>query len=77
MDLPLSSGRLVKPPMHKQRNKHGTERRIFSEDFKRNAVALVSSADRPKAEIAKELGIRGDQLNIEPHHGLFQGLERV
>ena len=41
----------------------GTERRKFTEDFKRNAVELARSLDRPKAEIARELGIRAGLLN--------------
>jgi len=40
----------------------GTERRRFAKDFKQNAVELARSSDRPKAEIARELGIRAGAL---------------
>ena len=40
----------------------GTERRKFTEEFKRNAVELASTSDRPKADIARELGIRAGSL---------------
>jgi len=40
----------------------GTERRVFTAEFKRNAVDLAQSSERPKAEIARELGIRPGSL---------------
>jgi len=40
----------------------GTERRIFTAEFKRNAVELAQGSERPKAEIARELGIRPGAL---------------
>lgn len=35
----------------------GKERRVFTADFKRNAVELAQGSERPTAQIARELGI--------------------
>jgi len=40
----------------------GTERRVFTAEFKRNAVELARATDRPKADVARELGIRPGAL---------------
>jgi transposase len=34
----------------------------YSEEFKRDAVALVRSSGRTVAEVARELGVRGESL---------------
>jgi transposase len=41
----------------------GQQRRQFSPEFKRDAVALVRSSGRPIAQIAKELGIGESNLS--------------
>lgn len=41
----------------------GQQRRRFSPEFKRDAVALVRSSGRPIAQIAKELGVGESNLS--------------
>ena len=38
------------------------ERRVFTAEFKRNAVELAEGSERPKVGIARELGIRPGAL---------------
>jgi transposase len=38
------------------------QRQVFSKEFKLEAVRLLESSDRPAAEIARQLGIRRNQL---------------
>jgi transposase len=40
----------------------GRQRRRFSPEFKRDAVALVRSSGRPLAQVAEELGIGSSSL---------------
>ena len=40
----------------------GTKKRQFSAEFKRDAVRLVLSGKKNRAQIARELGVRGDLL---------------
>lgn len=40
----------------------GERRRRFSEEFKREAVRLAFTGDRPVAEVARELDVRPDML---------------
>lgn len=40
----------------------GTRRRRFSEEFKSEAVRLAFEGSRPVVEVARELGVRPDQL---------------
>jgi transposase len=42
--------------------REGRRRRLFSEEFKRDAVDLVRSTGRPIAQIAQELGIYDSTL---------------
>lgn len=39
-----------------------TKRKTYTADFKRQAVELLRNSDRPATEIARELGIRPNQL---------------
>ena len=39
-----------------------TTRRVFTDEFKREAVALLDSSGRPLEHIAKELGIQPSML---------------
>jgi transposase len=39
-----------------------TKKRAFSAEFKRQAVQLVLSGKKPRAQIARELGVRHDLL---------------
>jgi transposase len=39
-----------------------TERRVFTKEFKEQAVMLTESSDKSVAEIAKDLGIRENNL---------------
>ena len=59
--------------------KNRRTRRKFSEEFKRDAVAIVRSSDKSIAEVARELGIydsslgnwvRQDQVNRGGREGL-------
>lgn len=38
------------------------KRRVFTPEFRAEAVRLALESDRPSSEIARELGIRPDQL---------------
>jgi transposase len=38
------------------------KKRLFTAEFKRNAVQLVLRSKKPRSQIARELGIRGDLL---------------
>jgi len=60
----------------------GEARRIFPAEFKRNAVELANSSDRPVAQIARELGINPGLLyrwkeeardEVGGHHKAFVG----
>ena len=60
-------------------------RRKFSDEFKRDAVAIVNSSDKPIAEVARELGIydstlgawvKQDEINRGEREGLTSD-ERV
>ena len=42
--------------------KMATKKRAFSEEFRRNAVRLVLAGKKSRAQIARELGVRADQL---------------
>jgi transposase-like protein len=57
-------------------------RRKFSAEFKRDAVEIVRSSDRPIAEVARELGIydstlgnwlKQDEINRGEREGLTSG----
>lgn len=53
-------------------------RRQFSREYKLEAVRLASEGDRPLAEVARELGIRAEQLRrwkkrVEERPGLGPG----
>jgi transposase len=39
-----------------------TKRKTFTREFKQEAVKLLEQGDRPPAEIARELGIKRNQL---------------
>jgi len=39
-----------------------TKRRFFTDEFKREAVALLESSGRPREHVAKELGIQPSML---------------
>lgn len=41
----------------------GNERRVYPEEFKRDALALLESSGRSGAEVARELGILPSLLN--------------
>jgi transposase len=38
------------------------KKRIFSPEFKQNAVKLVLAGKRPRSQIAREIGVRADLL---------------
>jgi len=38
------------------------QRQVFNKEFKLEAVRLLESSDRPAAEVARQLGIRRNQL---------------
>jgi transposase len=38
------------------------KRQIFSKEFKREAVRLLESTNKPAVELARELGVRRNQL---------------
>jgi transposase len=38
------------------------QRQVFSKEFKVEAVRLLETSDRPAAEVARQLGIRRNQL---------------
>jgi transposase len=38
------------------------QRQVFSKEFKLEAVRLLESSDRPAAEVARQLGVRRNQL---------------
>jgi transposase len=40
----------------------GTTRRLFTDEFKREAVELLASSGRPLSQIARELGIAASML---------------
>ena len=39
-----------------------TKRKSYSAEFKRQAVELLENLDRPATDLARELGIRQNQL---------------
>ena len=40
-----------------------TKRKSFSSEFKREAVRLLDSSQKPPADLARELGVRRNQLD--------------
>lgn len=38
------------------------KRQTFSKEFKLEAVRLLETTDKPAADLARELGVRGNQL---------------
>jgi transposase len=42
--------------------KKGTERRVYTEEFKSEAVALAEKKEKPASQIAKDLGINDGVL---------------
>jgi transposase len=47
----------------------GTARRQYTEEFKRVAVGLLASSDRPLSQIAQELGIAASRLRAWRNRG--------
>jgi len=47
----------------------GTTRRLFTDEFKREAVELLASSERPLSQIAGELGIAGSMLRAWRNKG--------
>jgi len=47
----------------------GTARRQYTEEFKREAVGLLASSDRPLSQIAQELGIAASRLRAWRNRG--------
>ncbi len=49
------------------------ERRVYQEDFKRNALELLEASGRRGADVARELGIVPDLLNRWRREALHEG----
>ena len=47
----------------------GTARRLFTDEFKREAVGLLASSGRPLSQIAGELGIAASRLRAWRNKG--------
>src|ERR1700674_5506925 len=47
----------------------GTARRLFTDEFKREAVGLLASSGRPLSQIAQELGIAPSRLRAWRNRG--------
>ena len=47
----------------------GTTRRLFTDEFKREAVGLLASSGRPLSQIAGELGIAASRLRAWRNKG--------
>ena len=47
----------------------GTTRRLFTDEFKREAVGLLASSGRPLNQIAGELGIAASRLRAWRNKG--------
>ena len=57
-----------------------TKRRKYTEEFKTEAVRLVQEADKPIAQVARELGINPNLLSrwhLEEHHAKSRGTTRT
>ena len=42
------------------------KRKQFTSEFKREAVRMMDSSEKPSSEVALELGVRRNQLYVEP-----------
>ena len=62
MDFPLEAGHLPCEEDVRMEDRQPRSRRQVTAEFKRDAVDLVRSSDRPIAEIARELGIYDSTL---------------
>jgi len=47
----------------KKMKKNGTERRVYTKEFKAEAVALAEKKEKPVSEIAKDLGLNANMLH--------------
>ena len=53
------------------------KRKVFTKEFKLEAVRLLESSGRPAAEVARELGIRRNQLLYKWQHEVRARAERA
>jgi hypothetical protein len=60
MYLSRMNGQKVNPPMINQRSGYHGKKRIFTREFKKQAVKLALKTDRNLSEIAHQLGINGN-----------------
>ena len=53
--------------------KKGTERRVYTKEFKAEAVALAERREKPTSQIAKDLGINENMLYRWMHQSRMAG----
>jgi transposase len=62
LDLTPAVGKKISVEYNRRRGKQGTKRRVYTQEFKTESVALVANHEQPVSQIAADLGINQHML---------------